>query len=91
MYTLRRIAGNGVEINQSIGTSYTLIRKEQNPKEFERAMEVNADYVKGSEATIFALISFHNGTSVSWQFLYTGQKNFIMNETGGTFAHIKPD
>tara|TARA_R110000868_G_scaffold119513_1_gene317245 strand:- start:1075 stop:1353 length:279 start_codon:yes stop_codon:yes gene_type:complete len=92
MYTLRRISSDGVEINQLIGSSYTLIRKSTNNDRFNECLEKQKEYVGGDGERIFAFISFDVDLSHGApQPLYSNQQNYVMNPNGGTFAYLKAD
>lgn len=86
MFYLRRVTQEGVEINQFVGESYTLVHKDYTPEEFKRlhkemflGEDINPDSI------CFAFVC--NGGFV--QPLYSLQRNYIMTETGKTFSFIK--
>jgi len=91
MFILRRISGNGIEINQKIGDSYTLITRESNREAFVIAFEQtfgknkSIDIVDLVEETV--CYAFVCGDSIT-QPLYENQKNFIMTESGKTFCNL---
>lgn len=89
MYTLRKITGEGVQMNFCLGKSYTVITEEKNPKQYEEL------FIKGCKSdehdmpwdkeTCFGAISAEGTT----HYLFRKQKNFIMTESGATFEYIK--
>lgn len=81
MFVLRRVSGNGVEMNHAIGSSYTLVHSEQNPEEFEATMNAGR-YAPET----FAFVSDERGKVIA---LYGGQTNYIMTDSGQTFARIQ--
>lgn len=90
MYTLRRISGDGLEINQSIGNSYTVIQAISNPNEFSKAFETYFDkewniQEDNDSKKCYAFIAFEDGTL---QPLYKGQRNYIMTIQGTTFSNL---
>ena len=44
MFTLRKITNDGLEMNFSLGDSYTLVTKDRSPKEFEDKMKDHPSY-----------------------------------------------
>lgn len=93
MYSLRRISGAGVQMNQVIGDNYTLIHREWNPEEFKRSFKVHfeVDHVADGDPTstndskmVYAFIG--NGTFL--QPLYKNQKNYVMSSNGNTFDNV---
>lgn len=90
MFYLRRISGNGIEMNFDLGNSYTLIDKQKNPHEFK----MHEEHMGGVDEKTYAFIACHSG-SIVYQ-LYDGQLNYIMSEGGKTFSNLtrsygKPD
>lgn len=71
MFTLRKITGDGVELNFFLGKSYTLITEDRNPKEFEE-MRVKLAY--GLDE-VYGFVSDHDGQIQS---LFPKQNNYIM-------------
>ena len=84
MYTLRKITGEHVQINISLGKSYNYVGKLESPKEFERTLE--EIFKRLNEDIIYAFISDEDGRNVYP--LYSTQKNYIMSESGKTFANV---
>lgn len=96
MFTLRRITdgGKGLELNQSLGTEYTIVYRHQNYEEFIKCFKVyyekdhvadNDETADADTKTTYAFISHHGGTL---QPLWTTQKAFIMTENGKTFDNL---
>lgn len=46
MFALRKITNDGLEMNFSLGDSYTLVIKERSPKEFEDKMKDHPFMIK---------------------------------------------
>ena len=44
MFALRKITGNGSELNFDLGDYYSLITKERSPEEFEDKMKDHPNY-----------------------------------------------
>lgn len=92
MLVLRRISGDGVEMNHVVGDSYTYIHREINPKQFRETFKVvfDKDHVADNDE------SADKNTKDCYAFvccgyiqpLYKNQKNFMMTENGNTFANL---
>ena len=83
MFILRRITElEGAEMNFCLGKSYTLIKKSSQPREFEKLRKLQ-NY---EDEKIFAFVSSENGINIHP--VYSNQINFIMTESGKTFARI---
>ena len=82
MFILRKISGNGVEINISLGESYNLINKENHPEEFDRAVE---EGLVISDSIIYGYIATNNGGIYP---LSSKQQAYIMTESGKTFDNL---
>ena len=80
MFTLRKISGNGVELNFFLGRSYTLVTYDRNPKEFEE-LRVKMGYAVGE---VYGFVSDDDGHTQS---LFPKQNNYIMIG-GKTIDHI---
>ena len=93
MFILRRISGKGIEINQSIGVSYTYVGKDLNYEDFSKAFESyfgfahRADLDEESNSDTKQCYAFILGDLID-QPLYKDQKNFIMTECGRTFENL---
>lgn len=79
MFTLRKITNDGLEMNFSLGDSYTLVTKERSPKEFEDKMKDHPFYDKA-----YALIYCKDEILP----LYKTQKNYIVSENGTTYSNL---
>lgn len=91
MFILRRISGDGVEMNFALGDSYTLVHSERNPQEFKRTASERAEGGKPllMDSNTIAFVSNQNGMLYH---IFKGQHSFIMTDTGATFARIhNPD
>lgn len=84
MFILRKITGAGVQINITLGQSYTMVHKTYNPLEFKRTYD-HAFKESYEEKEIFAFVSDESGEVLP---LFPNQKNYVMTETGQTFSHI---
>lgn len=82
MFILRKINSRGVEMNFSLGESYTLITKEHNPDEFK-------DMVKSGGVLDDAIIyGFVSGKDAKIHQLSSQQRSYIMTESGETFSNV---
>ncbi len=93
MLVLRRISGQGVEMNYVVGDGYTYIHREQNPEDFRKTFKriFEKDHVAdGDDANdhdtknVYAFVCHEDYV----QPLYKNQKNFMMTENGNTFANL---
>lgn len=93
MFTLRRISGEGIEMNQIIGDNYTYIDREINYDEFCKNFQYTfgrnhvADLDETSDDDTKKCYAFVC-TSNLIQPLYKNQSNYIMTENGKTFANV---
>ena len=93
MFTLRRISGDGIEMNQIIGDGYTYIDREINYEEFRVNFETTfgkkhvADMDETSDDDTKKCYAFVCNSSYV-QPLYKNQSNYIMTENGKTFANV---
>lgn len=83
MFILRKISGQGVEINITLGQSYTFIGKIENPQEFNRTL--SEIFKQSNEEITYAFVSNEDGKMIP---LYSTQKNYIMTESGKTFKNV---
>lgn len=95
MYTLRRISGQGVEMNFALGKSYTVVDRNVSYEEFRRDFErfFNKPHVADMDPTsddntkrVYAFVGDEGGQHVYC--LYTGQQAYIMTESGSTFSNL---
>lgn len=70
-------------MNQALGDGYTVIRRDENPHDFERSMEAYLGR-KDDDHAIYAFV----GNGPILQPLWEGQKAFIMTEGGKTFDNL---
>ena len=83
MFVLRKFSGEGIQMNISLGASYTLVTKEHNPKEFA---ETSLIFWKEKEPeNTYGFVSDGNGKIFP---LFKGQFNYIMTGDGKTFANV---
>lgn len=91
-YTLRRISGQGVEMNFNLGNGYTVVHKDNAPEKFKEDFKLffNSPYVElekgGDSEFVYAFVGTECGTSVYP--LYKDQRAYIMLPDGGTFSNI---
>lgn len=95
MYTLRRISGQGVEMNFALGNSYTVVNRflsyesfAEDFKEFYGKPHVaDLDPLADDDTKgVYAFVGSENGINVYP--LYTGQQAYIMTESGATFSNL---
>jgi len=93
MFILRRISADGVEMNHAVGENYTYIHRTFNPLDFQATFKLYfeknhvADLDPSSDddtTQVYAFIC--NGKFL--QPLYKRQKNFMMTDSGNTFANL---
>jgi len=84
MYTLRKINQQNIEMNISLGKAYNYVGKVESPKEFERIL--NGSFKDVDKDIVYAFIIDENGKEIYP--LYTTHKNYIMTESGKTFAKV---
>lgn len=80
MFTLRKITGDGVELNFFLGKSYTLVTQDRNPEEFEKTRK----HLGYDVDETYGFISDEDGHTFG---LFPKQQNYIMIK-GQTVAHI---
>jgi len=81
MFILRKITGDGLQMNFALGDDYNFVDKEANPKEFNSMK----DFFKWDDE-VYAFVSYKDGARTMP--LYPKQKAFIMTESGKTFANV---
>lgn len=100
MYTLRRISGDGVEMNHALGNQYTVIDREKNPQEFERTANLHYGHFESGDdgvktpvkadlneyKNVHAFVSGRGGEYI--QPLYSNQQAYIMTDSGKTFDNL---
>jgi hypothetical protein len=86
MYTLRKIAENGVEFNISLGDNYCLIHSERNSEEFEKSFE---DFWKEKhdpyKNETYAFVCKNGYELIP---IFKKDFNFIMTDSGKTFSNL---
>jgi hypothetical protein len=96
MFTLRRISGNGAEINHFLGESYTYIDRWNSPEEFEKCYKTYSGDTavpkydpesEDADKRIFGFISSSHPVHY-FQPLWANQKAYIMTDGGKTFANL---
>lgn len=86
MFILRKITGrDGIEINFSLGESYTLVTKGMNKPEFDKVFEVHFKGVYEYE-DVYGFITSEGGKEIHP--LFGTQKTYIMTESGQTFSRL---
>jgi len=91
MFILRRYTGENHEVNQCLGDSYNLVRKEVNFDEFKKAYTSFAEGLEWDEDNfisnkIYSFIIYNNGADIIP--LYRPSSYYIMTERGNTFANL---
>lgn len=88
MFILRKITGrDGVQINISLGESYTLVSEIDTKLEFDKTMnEFYKEYPERDK--IYGFVTGEGGRGIHP--LYNTQQNYIMTENGETFSNITP-
>lgn len=79
MFALRKITKDGLEMNFSLGDSYTLVTKDRSLKEFEDKMKDHPFYDKA-----YAFICWKDGVLP----LYKEQQNYIVSGNGTTYSNL---
>lgn len=86
MYTLRTVSKTkGTEENYSLGHRYTLIDAQRAQEEFERTREV-CEWADAKSEKTYAFVVNHDGSKVFP--IHEEYRNYIMTESGRTFAKI---
>jgi hypothetical protein len=91
MFILRKITTDDIEMNISLGKSYTIVDKERNESEFNRSYFAiyGEQYDKLNnpigDQKIYAFVGDENGKLTP---LYTEHANFIMTSNGQTFSNV---
>lgn len=94
MYTLRKISGQGVQMNFYLGKSYTVIDRFVNYEDFKNCFKTwyGREHVADLDPTAdndtkttYAFISDYEGNMHA---LWMGQSNYIMTESGQTFSNL---
>lgn len=90
MLVLRRIAEDGIEINQVVGKGYLYIHRENNLERFKDHFKnyFKKQWVDGStdKEMVNCYAFIREGSLV--QALYKNQKTYMMTESGKTFANL---
>ncbi len=85
MFILRiYTAAEKVESNLILGKHYNIIKKEENPIEFERTL--TEQFKRLNEDVIYAFIIYDHGSEI--RPLYKDQTAYIMTDSGKTFANV---
>lgn len=85
MFVLRKAYGKlmeYVESNTSLGNTYTVITRDNNPKTFNKAIEEGAILV---DPIIYGFVTDENGEI---NLLSSQCQNYIMTEKGATFDNL---
>lgn len=92
MFILRRYTSEHNEVNESLGDSYNLVKKEINPEEFNRTYKIWAgvgeDLIEDNLVTdgIYMFIIYKDGREIIP--LHKASTYYIMTENGKTFSNI---
>ena len=88
MFILRKINSSDIQMNITLGEQYSYITKIDNNKEFARTYEALMDKSStDDDGTIYAFVISEGGKDIIP--LYNTQHNYIMTDSGKTFAHLK--
>jgi len=82
MFILRKISGDGIQMNFDLGKSYTLLTEEQNPKDFKSLKDKT---VYSNDDCIYGFVCEEGGKEHQ---LSSSQKSYIMTSDGKTFANV---
>ena len=85
MFILRRITGEGHEVNQVLGKEYHYVDGIRNETEFEKALNVYGG-TKEENPSIYAFLTLENGKEMLP--LHRPSTYYIMTENGATFANL---
>lgn len=85
MYTLRRISKNGLETNQYLGESYTVIDRDLDD-EFKRSYQAVFNRPVPDDTDVYAFVGNENGDVIFP--LYENQRNYIVSPNGATFSNL---
>lgn len=85
MFILRTITGDGHELNRVLGDSYNIDYKEKHPESFKGDTPF-AEWDKLHPDELYGCITYNRGSEIIP--LWKKQQNYIMTETGKTFANI---
>lgn len=85
MFILRTINGSGQELNRSLGEAYNIDYKESHPDLFKGDSPL-AEWDKSEPGELYACITYNRGSEIIP--LWKKQQNYIMTETGKTFANV---
>jgi hypothetical protein len=93
MYTLRRISGQGAEMNLSLGSTYTVIHRDTAYDLFRSDFErfFGKPYVSDIDhdddiMRVYAFVASDGGKEIYP--LYTGQQAYVMTESGATISNL---
>lgn len=89
MYTLRRISGEGVEMNFLLGQSYTVVSRDSAHYRFKEDFKrfFNSEWKDDEpDDNVYAFVGNEGGTTIYP--LYEGQRAYIMIESGATFSNL---
>ena len=82
MFILRKISGDGIQMNFSLGKHYVLTTRD-NAEEFKKLSLAFWD--KEDPEETYGYISDQEGNLHA---LFNGQFNYIMTQSGATFANV---
>lgn len=91
MYTLRKITESGTEFNQFLGKNYNLVLSEKSPQQFK---EIHKDFFKADfkennpVENVLCYGFIHSQNCQETYALFKNEKNYVMTESGKTFANI---
>lgn len=85
MYTLRKITGEGVQMNFNLGNSYSVVTLEANEEQFKKEYELFWNEKHSEKSETYAFVSYEGGNVLP---LYKNQFNYIMTDSGKTFSNL---
>lgn len=86
-YTLRKQSKeSGVQMNIYLGNGYTFIHSEWAREEFERTLELREDWKAYDPDQFYAYVGNEDGSQIYP--LFKAQFNYIMTDSGQTFANV---
>lgn len=87
MFILRKITGDGNEVNICLGESYNFVDSERHQSFFNATMSIWTKDVKTqSDDSIYAFIVHSGGCEIIP--LYRNHQNYVMVGNGQTFANL---
>jgi hypothetical protein len=95
MFILRKLTGDGVQFNFTLGSQYTYVDRFASPEDFRRTFKhyYQKDHVADMDPQsdddtkrCYGFVSNENGDTIHP--LHFNQSAYIMTEYGGTFSNL---